>query len=267
MFIAHLVNQRVADEMIALQILVHLLEQPTDDSVEIAVGFAREAGAFLDENSGKVTDRIYGYFRNILLESSGINKRVQYMVEVLFQVRKDKFKDNPILPEGLDLVQEDDQITHGIALDDELQVQESLSMYLAHTRRLLLAIDGPILPILLDVFKFDPDFLEHEAKYREMKAEILGDDEEDGSDGSSETEDEDGEEATGGKLVPPFRTMDQYSSHPTEVAGIDGIQDRTETNLVNLRRVIYLTIMNSLTYEEAVHKLMKVNIQEGQEVR
>lgn len=25
--------------------------------------------------------------------------------------------------------------------------------------------------------------------------------------------------------------------------------------------------MNSLTYEEAVHKLMKVNIQEGQEVR
>jgi pre-mRNA-splicing factor CWC22 len=45
-----------------------------------------------------------------------------------------------------------------------------------------------------------------------------------------------------------------------------GIQDQTETNLVNLRRVIYLTIMNSLTYEEAVHKLMKVNISEGQEV-
>src|ERR1700730_2385529 len=38
----------------------------------------------------------------------------------------------------------------------------------------------------------------------------------------------------------------------------EGIQDRTETNLVNLRRVIYLTIMNALTYEEAVHKLLKV---------
>lgn len=59
--------------------------------------------------------------------------------------------------------------------------------------------------------------------------------------------------------TPSFRTC-------SEVAGIEGIQDRTETNLVNLRRVIYLTIMNSLTYEEAVHKLMKVNIQEGQEV-
>jgi pre-mRNA-splicing factor CWC22 len=40
----------------------------------------------------------------------------------------------------------------------------------------------------------------------------------------------------------------------------------TETNMINLRRTIYLTIMNSLTYEEAVHKLMKVQIEEGNEV-
>jgi pre-mRNA-splicing factor CWC22 len=46
----------------------------------------------------------------------------------------------------------------------------------------------------------------------------------------------------------------------------EGIEDRTETNLVNLRRVIYLTIMNALNYEEAVHKLLKVQLQEGEEV-
>ena len=40
----------------------------------------------------------------------------------------------------------------------------------------------------------------------------------------------------------------------------------TETNLVNLRKVIYLTIMNALNYEEAVHKLLKIQIKEGQEV-
>ena len=45
-----------------------------------------------------------------------------------------------------------------------------------------------------------------------------------------------------------------------------GIEDRTETNLVNLRRIIYLTIMNALNYEEAVHKLLKIQIKEGQEV-
>ena len=49
------------------------------------------------------------------------------MIEVLMQVRKDKYKDNPILPEGLDLVEEDEQITHQIQLEDDLQVQEGLS--------------------------------------------------------------------------------------------------------------------------------------------
>jgi len=46
----------------------------------------------------------------------------------------------------------------------------------------------------------------------------------------------------------------------------EDIKDRMETNLVNLRRVVYLTIMNALNYEEAVHKLLKVQIDEGKEV-
>lgn len=89
--------------------LVLLLETPTDDSVEIAVGFMREVGLFLSETSPKANNGIYERFRAILHES-GIDKRVQYMVEVLFQVRKDKYKDNPVIPEGLDLVEEEDAI-------------------------------------------------------------------------------------------------------------------------------------------------------------
>lgn len=50
------------------------------------------------------------------------------------------------------------------------------------------------------------------------------------------------------------------------VQEMQGIQDMTETNVVNLRRIIYLTIMNALNYEEAVHKLLKVQMSEGQEV-
>jgi len=46
----------------------------------------------------------------------------------------------------------------------------------------------------------------------------------------------------------------------------EGIGDHTETNLVNLRRVVYLTIMNALNYEEAVHKLLKVQLNDGEEV-
>lgn len=41
---AHLVNQMVAGDILALQLLTLLLEKPTDDSVEIAVGFVQECG-------------------------------------------------------------------------------------------------------------------------------------------------------------------------------------------------------------------------------
>ena len=125
-FLGHLVNQGVAHEIIALQILVLLLEKPTDDSVEIAVSFMREVGAFLAENAPKASAGVFERFRAVLHEGT-IDKRVQYMIEVLMQVRKDKYKDNPIIPEGLDLVVEEEQITHQIGLDDELQVQEGLS--------------------------------------------------------------------------------------------------------------------------------------------
>merc|ERR1712232_1309807 len=43
------------------------------------------------------------------------------------------------------------------------------------------------------------------------------------------------------------------------------IIDFTEQDLVNLRRSIYLVIMSSVHFEECVHKILKLNIEEGQE--
>ena len=40
-FLAHLVNQHVLYELVALELLTLLLEEPTDDSVEVAVGFVK----------------------------------------------------------------------------------------------------------------------------------------------------------------------------------------------------------------------------------
>ena len=50
-FIAHLVNQQVAHELLALEILTLLLANPTDDSVEVAVAFLKEVGQKLNELS------------------------------------------------------------------------------------------------------------------------------------------------------------------------------------------------------------------------
>lgn len=44
------------------------------------------------------------------------------------------------------------------------------------------------------------------------------------------------------------------------------IVDQTETNLVALRRTIYLTIQSSLDFEECAHKLLKLQLKPGQEV-
>ena len=60
---------------------------------------------------------IFERLRHVLHEST-LDKRTQYMIEVMFQVRKDGFKDNPSIAEELDLVEEDDQYTHMITLDD-----------------------------------------------------------------------------------------------------------------------------------------------------
>jgi pre-mRNA-splicing factor CWC22 len=70
--------------------------------------------------------------------------------------------------------------------------------------------------------------LENEARYNEIKKEILGDsDDESGESGSEEDSDDSDEEA-----IAPEK---------------EGIVDMTETNLINLRRTIYLTIMNSVS--------------------
>lgn len=52
-FIAHLVNQQVAEEIIALELVEVLLDEPTDDSVEVAVGFVRDCGAMLQDVTPK----------------------------------------------------------------------------------------------------------------------------------------------------------------------------------------------------------------------
>ena len=116
-FIGHMVNQQVAHEVLSLEILTLLLENPTDDSAEVAITFLKEVGQKLSEVSPRGIHAIFERLRHVLHEST-LDKRTQYMIEVMFQVRKDGFKDNPSIAEELDLVEEDDQFTHMITLDD-----------------------------------------------------------------------------------------------------------------------------------------------------
>ncbi|KZC08173.1 PREDICTED: pre-mRNA-splicing factor CWC22 homolog [Dufourea novaeangliae] len=224
-FVAHLVNQRVAHEILALEILTLLVETPTDDSIEVAIAFLKECGMKLTEVTRKGIEAIFEMLRNILHEGQ-LDKRVQYMIEVMFQVRKDGFKDHEAVPEDLDLVEEENQFTHLVTLDEATDSQD-----------------------ILNVFKFDAEYVINEDKYKQLSKEILGSDV-----SGSESEEGDEEESS-----------DEDSSTAVTEGKEDVIVDNTETNLTALRRTIYLTIHSSLDFEECAHKLMKMQLKPGQE--
>lgn len=57
-FLAHLTNQLVSHEVLILEILVLLLNNPTDDSVEIAITILKECGKMLSKITPNGTNRI-----------------------------------------------------------------------------------------------------------------------------------------------------------------------------------------------------------------
>ncbi|CAN1134270.1 Pre-mRNA-splicing factor CWC22 homolog [Linum perenne] len=230
-FVAHLVNQQVAHEIIALELLAVLLASPTDDSVEVAVGFVTECGSILQDLSPKGLHGAFERFRAILHEGE-IDKRVQFLIEGLFAVRKAKFQGYPAVRPELDLVEQEEQITHEISLEEAIDPETSL-----------------------DIFKPDPNYAENEKRYEDLKKNILGEDSEveEGSDAGSDDEDGDDED-------------DDDDDDEEENEEMMRIKDETETNLINLRRTIYLTIMSSVDFEEAGHKLLKIKLEPGQEM-
>jgi len=228
-FIAHLVNQHVAHELLVLELLALLLENPTEDSVEVAAGLVKEVGETLAELSPQGLHGVFERFRNILHEGA-IGKRTQYIIENLFAIRKANFEGFPAIPPDLDLLEEEDLITHEVSLDDDIDPETAI-----------------------DLFRADPNFEENEAKYAAILGEILGDEEEEKEGVSDAAEGAEAEaEVHGGQVLDTSKTQ--------------VIQDETGTDDVNLRRTIYLTIMSSVDFEEAGHKLMKIDIPSGREM-
>ncbi|KAF5188392.1 Pre-mrna-splicing factor cwc22 protein, partial [Thalictrum thalictroides] len=68
---------------------------------------------------------IFERFRGILHEGQ-IDKRVQYLIEGLYAIRKAKFQGHPAVRPELDLVDQEDQLTHEISLDDTIEAETTL---------------------------------------------------------------------------------------------------------------------------------------------
>ncbi|KAA0193885.1 hypothetical protein HAZT_HAZT003139, partial [Hyalella azteca] len=240
-FIAHLVNQQVAHELIALEIFYFLrgkVEDLTDDSevgdksrnscAELAAAFLRECGQKLQKLCPRTMVQIFNSLKNIIKKGK-LEERVKYMFEAILIEGKNGFKDNPAVLVELDLVEKYDQITHVAELVGKLDSEN-----------------------ILNVFKHDPEFKVNVGRYMEMRASILGE--------SSAGEDgENGSESSGAD------SNDEEESEDKENVGQD-ILDQTESNMLAFRRTIYLTLRSSLTVDEATHKILKGNIKLGWEM-
>lgn len=148
--LAHLVNQNVVHELLALEMLTLFLTNPTEDSVEIAADFMIECGQVLTDITPAGVNAIMESFRTILHEGH-IDKKVQYTIENLFAVRKTKFAAHPGVITELDLVEEGDKITHTVSLEDNFDGEDAYNL-----------------------FQFDPNYEQTEAEWDEIKKEILG---------------------------------------------------------------------------------------------
>ena len=118
----------------------------------------------------------------------------------------------------MDLVEEEDQFTHLITLDEVTEGQDILSkqadvlLNMSRYSFHLLFMALIILTCFVDVFKLDEDYIENEDKYLTLRKEIL--------DESGDESDEDGDEEA------DEEEEDEDAENEAQII------DRTETNLV-----------------------------------
>ena len=61
-----------------------------------------------------------------ILNDDKLDVRVQYMIEVIFAIRKDG---HPVIIDQLDLIEENDQITHFVTIEEQCDPEDHLNVF------------------------------------------------------------------------------------------------------------------------------------------
>lgn len=124
----------------------------------------------------------------------------------------------------MDLIEDDDQITHTITLDDDMKPENELSS------SLFFCVLLRTIFVCLDIFSFDKDFLKNEEIYEEIRKEIIGDP--DASDDEEEDEEADEDEEEPGRRIHYIDRIQPCFFRKCAIAGImRGIMNRPSNSL------------------------------------
>lgn len=223
-FMACLYNHQVVTELLVLQFLYTCLLDPTDGSIELAVGTLNECAPFLAERSPKACDGVFQRLREVRHDGE-VSTRAQVMIEKLMAMRKHNFAGQETLDPRLDLVEDGDVITHFASLDDD---------------------DQPDLQMVCNAFHFDDDYLENEQVYDGITKDILGAEYDPSSIRTSDDNDH------------VMMDKERDEQEKLQRNGVEKTKDMTESDLVDFRRDVYLVIGSGLTAEEWAHKIVRL---------
>ena len=85
-----------------------------------------------------------------------MSKRLQYVIEGLFKIRKEKFRQFPALTKDLDIVDDEERVTHQLELDDEnVGSREACEEQ-------------------MNYFRVDANYGRNEARWQQLVDEMLG---------------------------------------------------------------------------------------------
>lgn len=230
-FLAHLFCQEVIDEVPLLEFSVTCLMDPSNGSIELVICIIQECGNFLMEKTPQGAEMLYTRLREIL-HNGTVDYRTQILVDNAMEQRRLQENKQALLPDYLDLIDEDDVIEHNVSLQDSDETMEHLN-----------------------IFSFDEKFDENESLYAAIREILVGEVIQErkpsaGEDNGDVAENEDIEgniPATGETSTAQDAAKKQEEAHP---------KDMTESDLVEFRRFVYLKIMSAASFEECAHKLL-----------
>ena len=230
-FICQLINQQVLNEILILQILQMLLESNVpnnnnnnnNNNIELAIMVLKQTGLYLFKHSNTALIMILNRLKDILQDGANANANGGNGGVGLSSWNRKSIE------YILKLARNDFKNIPIIKNGLDLVETEDKETHVITLEDKLYSRDH------LNVFSVDEEYLDHENEYIELKKEILGE-----TDHEDENENE----------IQVIETTKNYE---------EKITDMSQSELLQYQKTVYLTIMSSMSSDEAVHKLLKLN--------
>lgn len=230
-FICQLINQQVLNEILILQILQMLLESNVpnnnnnnnNNNIELAIMVLKQTGLYLFKHSNTALIMILNRLKDILQDGANANANGGNGGVGLSSWNRKSIE------YILKLARNDFKNIPIIKNGLDLVETEDKETHVITLEDKLYSRDH------LNVFSVDEEYLDHENEYIELKKEILGE-----TDHENENENE----------IQVIETTKNYE---------EKITDMSQSELLQYQKTVYLTIMSSMSSDEAVHKLLKLN--------